>query len=111
MYCEAHACAAVKDGKVRRKPRQISRGVRVTRLDCRRLIKFRPAERLPRALRSEASARIWKIRRRERREGLGMAASWMARSADAFAADDAGVAVKPTGYISPSACRRGGESF
>src|ERR1700732_41442 len=86
MYCEAHTCAAVKDGKVRRKPRQISRGVRVPRLDCRRLIKFRPAERLPRALRSEASARIWKIRRRERREGLGMAASWMARSAIAFAA-------------------------
>src|SRR5713226_2450742 len=106
MYCEAHACAAAKDGKVRRNPRQISRGVRVTRLHRRRLINFRPAERLPRALRSEASTRIWKIRRRKKSEGLGMAPSWMARSADTFAADDAGIAVKPTGYISPSVCRR-----
>src|ERR1700686_2406474 len=104
MYFEQQAWAAVKEGKARLKPRQIFRGPRVARIASRLVMIARPAERLPMELRSEASARIWTMRKLTSREGRGAAAFWITRGAcPAISVACGSVDVR----FSPNACRRG----
>src|ERR1700730_18471275 len=85
MYRNAHAWADGKEAKRRRKPSKALSELSAMRLDRSRAMRFRPAERPPRKLRSEVTARIWTMRRRRRREARGMAARSMVGGAVSFA--------------------------
>src|ERR1700676_3465664 len=85
MYRDAHAWADGKEAKRRRKPSKALSELSAMRLDRSRAMRFRPAERPPRKLRSEVTARIWTMRRRKRTEARVMAARSMVGGAILFA--------------------------